>query len=117
MSCGALLLTKMNTTHSLRLQVDNTPDAYGYFTLRHWDGTTAGNIDVDPVATVYDASDADKIVSMVNSHAALLEALETLCDQLDAYTRHPAFNDESHPLTVDWSHARQALALAKEVQS
>lgn len=61
-------------------------------------------------------ANAQFIVTAVNSHAALLGALETLCDQLDAYTRHPAFNDESHPLTVDWSHARQALALAKGVQ-
>jgi len=61
---------------------DDCPDASGFITIRLADGTENGNTEVWPIATVYRAKDADRIVRACNSHADLLAALEGLVGEI-----------------------------------
>jgi len=53
---------------------DEHHDAYGWITIRLADGTDSGNLDAEPIATVYDQADADRIILAVNAHDDLLAA-------------------------------------------
>jgi len=60
---------------SVRLQIDDYLDSQGYTTIRNHDGSPEGDIDSEPIATVYDARDARLIVQAVNEREGLLDAL------------------------------------------
>jgi len=49
----------------MKWQVDKSNDAYGYFTIRPFDGSSNGNIQEQPIATVYEEQDA---ISIVDEH-------------------------------------------------
>lgn len=46
--------------------VDECPDANGNWTIRVTDGTRNGNIEMDPIATVYGLALAERIVHTHN---------------------------------------------------
>lgn len=48
------------------LIVDSCPDANGFWTIRVADGTPHGDLTVQPIATVYDRYNADRIVETFN---------------------------------------------------
>jgi len=47
--------------------VDECPDAYGHATIRWADGTENGDLERQPIATVYDWDDAQAIVDAWNT--------------------------------------------------
>lgn len=47
--------------------VDECPDANGHFTIRIADGSPNGDIEQQPIATVYDSDIADIIVTRHNA--------------------------------------------------
>lgn len=51
-----------------RFTVDECPDAYGFATVRVFDGTPNGDTDQAPVATFYNREDAELFVGAVNAH-------------------------------------------------
>jgi hypothetical protein len=63
------------TKATARLVADACLDADGFVTIRHADGTPNGDTDAQPVATVYDEDQANRIVRAVNSHEALVDVL------------------------------------------
>ncbi len=62
---GNLLTSQSMNTLPL-LQNDPILDASGFTTLRPYDGSANGELDVQPIATVYDAAHAAEIVRRVN---------------------------------------------------
>lgn len=62
-----------------RLVVDPAPDARGFWTVRHADGSEHGDTDAQPVATFYDQNIADRMVHDHNgrlSGSAIIQELE-----------------------------------------
>ena len=66
--------------------IDEVEDAYGNLTIRAVDGTPNGDTEQQPIATVYGAEHADLIIKAVNSHDALVAAIEKLYSYIDYVT-------------------------------
>lgn len=65
-----------------QLTVDECSDAYGYHTIRQSDGTPNGNITEQPIATVYDESNASRLAFCWNNHDELVQALQETSTEL-----------------------------------
>lgn len=57
----------------MKWQVDSSNKMYGYFTIRHFDGSPNGNTQEQPIATVFTEQDAIEIVDLHNK-ALVLES-------------------------------------------
>jgi len=51
--------------------IDECPDANGFWTIRISDGTPNGDIDSQPIATVYTLEDAERIVQSMNQQGEM----------------------------------------------
>ena len=70
---------KKKETGMIPWTVDPVPDANGFATIRPADGTETGDVAAQPIAVVYRAEDAERIMSALRKAAALevlLAALE-----------------------------------------
>ena len=72
------------TAHTPKLQIDECEDSRGFLTLRPFDGTPSGNIDVQPIATVYGQDHAAYIVAAANAYPLLQELADVLERYVDA---------------------------------
>jgi hypothetical protein len=50
----------------IKWQIDDCPDAKGFWTIRTHDGTINGDTTQQPIATVYDLANAELIVAYHN---------------------------------------------------
>lgn len=86
--------------------VDECPDASGFHTVRSADGTPNGNTEAEPIATVYEESDA----ALIAAAPDLLALVRKLCDVAEETTKDIIAFDGAHSLDSAIDAARALLA-------
>lgn len=104
--------TTMHTP--LPWQIDECLDADDNATIRRSDGTSNGNTEEQPIATVFLYPDAELIVRAVNNHEALVKALERTLNRLKWHTAEIETCDLSSSDELTMEEAERALAMATE---
>jgi hypothetical protein len=105
----------------LKLQVDECPDANGFTTIRRYDGTSSGDTEAQPIATVYNSKDAQLIVRACNAYPHAERLAEALGNVRMALTL--SYNGKKKALCEQYPElekyrliATEALADWKEAQ-
>lgn len=98
--------------------VDACRDASGNWTIRKADGTGTGNIDCEPIATVYTEADAH----LISAAPELLDSVENLVGMVQCYVKHlrtvecPGYGlNPINDALITVNNARTAIAKAKGI--
>lgn len=105
--------TPQHTPTPYRIVRHNEQQEYPHCAPYVWEVWTQDEDAEQPVALVTDEADANLIVRAVNSHAALVEALEKLIAWEDRRRERALSVGAQIARSADYDSARAALAAAK----